>query len=173
MEVETEGLKRALAVSLDFSSTTPPSHPKTKYLSKTLQDTKKELESVNLELEGIRKEKFSYQSRVTVIRSSLKNLLNQYKVGSLYWFISWYISPWLIAKDYYVVNVFIRVNTWMVKCQSHYKQAIGFFLCSIAQVVINIPQSRSLFHFPLPWVCHIGNSLGAMYSLWLILVAGS
>ena len=31
-------------------------------------------------MEGIRKEKFSYQSRVAMLRSGLKNLLSQYKV---------------------------------------------------------------------------------------------
>lgn len=45
-----------------------------------MQDTKKELDSVKLEMGSIRKEKFSYQSRVTMLRSALKSVLNQCKV---------------------------------------------------------------------------------------------
>ncbi|KAF6021807.1 GOLGA3 [Bugula neritina] len=56
MEIETEGIRKALA------------------------ETKKELDCIKLEMETVRKEKFSYQSRVAMLRAAVKELLKQCKV---------------------------------------------------------------------------------------------
>ncbi|XP_067935057.1 golgin subfamily A member 3-like [Watersipora subatra] len=56
MDIETEGIRKALA------------------------DTKAELDCIKLEMEGVRKDKFSYQSRVATLRAAVKDLLKQCKM---------------------------------------------------------------------------------------------